>query len=44
MDQNQHPDSPVPHNPQDDVQSLRDRVRQLEEELARNKARADARP
>ena len=44
MDQNQHPDSPVPLNPQDDVQSLRDRVRQLEEELARNKARADARP
>ena len=44
MDQNQHHDSPVPHNPQDDVQSLRDRVRQLEEELARNKAQADARP
>ena len=44
MDQNQHPDSPVPHNPQDDVQSLRDRVRQLEEELARKQAQADARP
>ena len=41
MDQNQHPDSPVPHNPQDDVQSLRDRVRQLEEELARSGRKLD---
>ena len=44
MDQNQQPITPASQPEQDDVQALRDRVRQLEEELARKQAQADARP
>ena len=44
MDQNQQPLTPTSQPEQDDVQALRDRVRQLKEELARKQAQADARP
>ena len=44
MDQNQQPKTPASQPEQDDVQALRDRVRQLEEELARKQTQADARP